>query len=106
MVDRTRRKAKTDVHPISISLSQITATPDDSHNMHPADPVNLTPIPPLIDSYVYHSELPSDIDGDWIMGIDEAGRGREPHPHLDPSATKLISQPCSVQWYTQPHYVL
>lgn len=61
--------------------------------MYPPDPVNLTPIPHLIDSYVYHSEpyLPEassstaasestsavlkEEDG-WIMGIDEAGRGR------------------------------
>ncbi|WWC91754.1 uncharacterized protein L201_006701 [Kwoniella dendrophila CBS 6074] len=50
---------------------------------HPIDPVNLDPIPPMIDSYTYHSKLPSSIDGvikdedeGWIMGIDEAGRGR------------------------------
>ncbi|WWD03694.1 ribonuclease HII [Kwoniella europaea PYCC6329] len=50
---------------------------------HPIDPVNLSPIPPMIDSYTYHSKLPSSIDGQikdedegWIMGIDEAGRGR------------------------------
>lgn len=48
------------------------------------DPVDLEPIPPLQDSYVFHSELPpeavpgSDANkGGWIMGIDEAGRGRE-----------------------------
>jgi hypothetical protein len=67
---------------------------------HPIDPVNLTPVPPLRYSYVYHSAPyiesdPStgasgsrarpnvdDQDGDgdahgWVMGIDEAGRGRE-----------------------------
>ena len=45
---------------------------------HPVDPVNLAPIPPLIDSYTYHS-APHQDDGPegWIMGIDEAGRGRE-----------------------------
>ncbi|EIW71984.1 hypothetical protein TREMEDRAFT_26073 [Tremella mesenterica DSM 1558] len=43
--------------------------------MHPPDPVNLVFIPPLIDSYTYHSILPPDIEGEWIMGIDEAGRG-------------------------------
>lgn len=48
------------------------------------DPVNLEPIPALQDSYVFHSQLPpeaapgSDANkGGWIMGIDEAGRGRE-----------------------------
>lgn len=61
--------------------------------MHPIDPVNLDPIPPLIDSYIYHSEpylagpSSASINGDatsvvkeedgWIMGIDEAGRGRK-----------------------------
>ncbi|ORY33444.1 ribonuclease H-like domain-containing protein [Naematelia encephala] len=66
------------------------------------DPVDLTPIPPLVDSYIFHSPLPStgttrpiartqtkteptelettiiDREADdegWIMGIDEAGRG-------------------------------
>ncbi|WWC72063.1 uncharacterized protein I206_106023 [Kwoniella pini CBS 10737] len=50
---------------------------------HPIDPVNLKPIPPLQDSYSYHSKLPDSVDGQikdsdegWIMGIDEAGRGR------------------------------
>jgi len=48
------------------------------------DPVNRDPIPPLLDSYVHHSPLPpsaekgSDENKEgWIMGIDEAGRGRE-----------------------------
>ena len=45
---------------------------------HPIDPVNLAPIPPLIDSYVYHSTPHKDTGAEgWIMGIDEAGRGRE-----------------------------
>ncbi|CAK9782406.1 ribonuclease H-like protein [Cutaneotrichosporon oleaginosum] len=46
------------------------------------DPVNLDPIPPLLDSYTFHSVLPDDFDPTsdenkegWIMGIDEAGRG-------------------------------
>ncbi|WWC64531.1 ribonuclease HII [Kwoniella dejecticola CBS 10117] len=50
---------------------------------HPIDPVNLEPIPPLLDSYTFHSKLPDSVDGQikdadegWIMGIDEAGRGR------------------------------
>lgn len=48
-----------------------------------ADPVDQQPIPALLDSYVFHSELPSEAaraaanEGGWIMGIDEAGRGRE-----------------------------
>jgi ribonuclease H2 subunit A len=48
------------------------------------DPVNLDPIPPLHDSYVHHSPLPPSADKGsdankegWMMGIDEAGRGRE-----------------------------
>jgi len=41
------------------------------------DPVNLSPIPPLLDSYTYHSALHPENDEGWIMGIDEAGRGRE-----------------------------
>ncbi|KAJ9104500.1 hypothetical protein QFC21_001996 [Naganishia friedmannii] len=53
----------------------------------PADPVNPSPGLPLVHSYSYHSALPvEDVmmvkeDGEsvketWIMGIDEAGRGR------------------------------
>jgi hypothetical protein len=53
----------------------------------PSDPVNPCPGLPLIHSYSYHSALPlEDVmtvkeDGEsvkepWIMGIDEAGRGR------------------------------
>ncbi|ODN94706.1 ribonuclease HII [Cryptococcus wingfieldii CBS 7118] len=44
------------------------------------DPVDIHPMPPLKDSYVFHSPLPDDFtpngeqDG-WLMGIDEAGRG-------------------------------
>jgi hypothetical protein len=49
--------------------------------MQLSDPVNQSPIPPLLDSYTYHSESftlsDSDEDNGWIMGIDEAGRGRE-----------------------------
>lgn len=52
--------------------------------MAPVDPVNLDPIPPLLDSYTFHSVLPDDFDPaseqnkeGWVMGIDEAGRGRE-----------------------------
>ena len=60
------------------------------HSMaYPADPVNPVPGSPLIHGYSYHSALPesastSVTDGEgakvpWIMGIDEAGRGRECH---------------------------
>ncbi|OXB35382.1 ribonuclease HII [Cryptococcus neoformans] len=44
----------------------------------PIDPVNLEPVPPLRNSYVFHSALPAAerTSGEgWIMGIDEAGRG-------------------------------
>lgn len=43
------------------------------------DPVNATPIPPLQDSYTFHSAPHTDVSPqeEWIMGIDEAGRGRE-----------------------------
>ncbi|WOO81887.1 Ribonuclease H2 subunit A [Vanrija pseudolonga] len=48
----------------------------------PVDPVDLDPIPALVDSYVFHSTLPDDATAStdankqgWIMGIDEAGRG-------------------------------
>lgn len=44
------------------------------------DPVNLVPVPPLRDSYVFHSPLPvaeQNSEEGWIMGIDEAGRGRK-----------------------------
>jgi ribonuclease H2 subunit A len=46
---------------------------------HPVDPVDLTPIPPLQDSYTYHSYVDDAVNKEegWIMGIDEAGRGRE-----------------------------
>lgn len=44
------------------------------------DPVNLEPIPPLSDSYLFNSSLPDKFEQHneegWIMGIDEAGRGR------------------------------
>ncbi|WVR07635.1 ribonuclease HII [Kwoniella sp. DSM 27419] len=48
------------------------------------DPVNLDPVPALQDSYTFHSQLPQAITSgvaakgneEWIMGIDEAGRGR------------------------------
>ncbi|KGB76916.1 ribonuclease HII [Cryptococcus deuterogattii 99/473] len=42
------------------------------------DPVNSVPVPPLRDSYVFHSPLPvaeQNFEEGWIMGIDEAGRG-------------------------------
>lgn len=46
--------------------------------MYPKDPVNIEPIPPLQDSYSYHSEpYNGESNEEWIMGIDEAGRGRE-----------------------------
>ncbi|ORX40519.1 putative ribonuclease HI large subunit [Kockovaella imperatae] len=38
------------------------------------DPVNLSPVPPLLDSYCFHSTRHESSEG-WIMGIDEAGRG-------------------------------
>jgi hypothetical protein len=54
---------------------------------YPADPVNPFPETPLIHSYSYHSVLPEDEVAEdsnevttkepWIMGIDEAGRGRK-----------------------------
>ncbi|KAI5454294.1 hypothetical protein NCC49_004352 [Naganishia albida] len=50
---------------------------------YPADPVNPSPATPLIHGYSYHSALPEGLTSDegdakepWIMGIDEAGRGR------------------------------
>jgi hypothetical protein len=51
----------------------------------PLDPVDQTPFPKLQESYTFHSDLPdgfqksSGATGDegWVMGIDEAGRGRE-----------------------------
>jgi hypothetical protein len=48
-----------------------------SSSAHPIDPVNVSPIPPLQDSYTYHSDPYQSSEGEeWIMGIDEAGRGR------------------------------
>lgn len=48
---------------------------------HPLDPVDISPLPPLQDSYVYHSAPFESPEGEgWIMGIDEAGRGRESVP--------------------------
>jgi hypothetical protein len=54
---------------------------------YPTDPVNPIPGSPLIHGYSYHSALPdsaavsvTDAEGakvQWMMGIDEAGRGRE-----------------------------
>jgi hypothetical protein len=49
------------------------------------DPVDLTPIPHLIDSYTFHSDLidlAEHKEDGWIMGIDEAGRGRELYSYL------------------------
>lgn len=55
-----------------------------SSAMENVDPVNLDPVPPLLDSYSFHSTLPPSAARDsaenkegWMMGIDEAGRGRE-----------------------------
>lgn len=49
-----------------------------SESVHPLDPVDISPLPPLQDSYVYHSKPFESPEGEgWIMGIDEAGRGRE-----------------------------
>lgn len=58
-----------------------------------SDPVDPSPSKPLIDSYIYASPLPpsflqsedqeASAEGEerekdaWIMGIDEAGRGRK-----------------------------
>ena len=48
---------------------------------HSLDPVDVSPLPPLQDSYVYHSAPFESPEGEgWIMGIDEAGRGRESVP--------------------------
>jgi hypothetical protein len=51
---------------------------------YPADPVNPFLETPLIHGYSYHSVLPEsvaseggDVKEPWIMGIDEAGRGRK-----------------------------
>lgn len=54
---------------------------------YPTDPVNPFSGSPLIHGYSYHSALPdgtavsvTDAEGakvQWMMGIDEAGRGRE-----------------------------
>lgn len=57
----------------------------------PIDPVNLDPVPPLSDSYVFHSSLPAaeQTPGEgWIMGIDEAGRGRKSNTCLQYGACK------------------
>jgi hypothetical protein len=64
------------------------------------DPVDLDPIPALQDSYVHHSPLPpsaqkgSDENKEgWIMGIDEAGRGRE-YSHSFGEGELTASQRC------------
>jgi ribonuclease H2 subunit A len=45
---------------------------------HLIDPVDVSPIVPLQDSYTYHSTPYESPEGEgWIMGIDEAGRGRK-----------------------------
>ena len=55
-----------------------------------SDPIEPRPLRPLIDSYSYHSPLPdwllleldkdrSDNEQGWMLGIDEAGRGRRYH---------------------------
>jgi len=49
-----------------------------SSTTYPLDPVVISPLPPLQDSYTYHSAPFQSPEGEeWIMGIDEAGRGRE-----------------------------
>lgn len=49
-----------------------------SSTSHPLDPVDISPLSPLQDSYTYHSAPFDSPEGEeWIMGIDEAGRGRE-----------------------------
>lgn len=57
--------------------------------MYPKDPVNIDPIPPLQDSYSYHSEpYGEDAREEWIMGIDEAGRGRKSWIWIPPGFTE------------------
>jgi hypothetical protein len=54
-----------------------------SQQQHPPNPIEPIPSTALFDSYTYHSPLPSHTAEDggvhrgWMMGIDEAGRGRE-----------------------------
>lgn len=72
----TRQKSK--------SISSLSTTIQTKYIMasastgHPVDPVDVSPLPPLQDSYTYHSAPYGSPEGEeWIMGIDEAGRGRE-----------------------------
>lgn len=80
--DGTRRAPCSRQRPQQRRPQRILSTTLNS-TMANIDPVNLDPIPPLIDSYSFHSTLPASAapgseenkEG-WIMGIDEAGRGR------------------------------
>src|SRR4051812_26347183 len=56
-------------------------------HQHARNPIEPVPSRALLDSYTYHSPLPARLNEDggdeagWMMGIDEAGRGRESwHP--------------------------
>lgn len=76
------RKLDTGPTPLRSTLTQIQIPR--SAMSYPADPVNPFPETPLIHGYSYHSVLPESVaseEGDvkepWIMGIDEAGRGRK-----------------------------
>lgn len=71
--NKSRPNKSCSSHLLNNTLSSIKIP---SHSMtYPTDPVNLCPIPPLRDSYSYQSAPHLDEEG-WIMGIDEAGRGR------------------------------
>jgi hypothetical protein len=62
------------IHPSSFNIMASSTT------TYPLDPVDISPLPPLQDSYTYHSAPFQSPEGEeWIMGIDEAGRGRESH---------------------------
>lgn len=68
----------------------------------PIDPVNLEPVSPLRNSYVFHSALPAAerTSGEgWIMGIDEAGRGRESNTCLQYGVYKANKASASCTWY-------
>jgi hypothetical protein len=66
-----------------LSSGDIASSSSSSSQQHPPNPIEPIPGTALFDSYTYHSPLPphpaedGDVHRGWMMGIDEAGRGRE-----------------------------
>jgi len=57
-----------------VTMSESTASPLPERRAEPPDIPSLPSNSPLVDSYTYHSPLPT-APGPFFLGVDEAGRG-------------------------------